>query len=61
MANPNAHGQAITRTPIAVTNAVGKLPSSNQTTNARREITSTIGTKTEATLSTSFSIGAFDH
>jgi hypothetical protein len=54
VANHKAHGHAITSTPIAVINAVGKLPITNRTINAVSAITRTIGTKIAATLSTSF-------
>ena len=58
VANPKAHGQAITSTAIIFVKAWAKDPKSYQTTKVRTAKTKTIGTKYEDTISASFWIGA---
>ena len=61
VARPNAHGQEITKTVIALDKAKEKsLPSISHTIKVIIDIQSTTGTNTPATLSASLAIGAFD-
>ena len=60
MASPNAHGQAITKTPVNTfnTNEIS-LPAISHAAAAKTAIIITAGTKTPATLSAVFEMGAF--
>ena len=61
VAKPNAHGQEITKTAIAVDKAKETpLPNKSHTTAAIRAIMITVGTKTAAILSARRAIGALD-
>ena len=62
VANPSAHGQAITNTEIVIVKAKTQdsCPKKNQARPAKIASTMTIGTKTPETLSANCAMGAFD-